>query len=112
MQALVLYFIRKYNSEMGKYGPTFMKKLVDQNILNDKFLIDWFDKTIRLDKDSLMYDKKAEKKFRDLIEKFIEWLKNAESESDDDSSSDDDNSNKDNKDEEENKEEEAPKKSQ
>lgn len=29
MQALVLYFIRKYNSEMGKYGPTFMKKLVD-----------------------------------------------------------------------------------
>lgn len=59
-----------------------------------------------------MYDKKAEKKFRDLIEKFIEWLKNAESESDDDSSSDDDNSNKDNKDEEENKEEEAPKKSQ
>lgn len=35
-----------------------------------------------------MYDKKAEKKFRDLIEKFIEWLRDAESDSSDDSSSD------------------------
>ena len=60
---------------MGKYAPTFMKKMVDESILSEKFLLEWFDKTIRLDKDSQLYDKKAEKKFRDLIEKFIEWLK-------------------------------------
>lgn len=52
-----------------------MKKLVDEKILSEKFVIDWFDKAIRLDKSSTMYDKKAEKKFRDLIEKFVEWMK-------------------------------------
>ena len=75
MQALVLYFIRKYKGELDKYAQTFMKKLVDDNILSEKFVIDWFDKVIRLDKDSKIYDKKAEKKFRDLVEKFVEWLK-------------------------------------
>lgn len=38
-----------------------MKKLVDDNIINEKFLLQWYDKEIRLDKDSLLYDKKAEK---------------------------------------------------
>jgi|688.fasta_scaffold1357675_1 hypothetical protein len=75
LQALVLYFIRKYNEELGKYAQTFMKKLVDEKILSEKFVIDWFDKSIRLDKSSSLYDKKAEKKFRDLIEKFVEWMK-------------------------------------
>ena len=75
MQALVLYFIRKYNAELSKFAATFMKKLVDENILSEKFLLNWFDKTIRLDKDSALYDKKAEKKFRDLIESFIEWMR-------------------------------------
>jgi hypothetical protein len=65
-----------------------MKTLVDQNVLNEKFIIEWFDKTSRLDKESATYDKKAEKKFRDLIEKFVDWLKNADSESDSNSSSD------------------------
>lgn len=86
MQALVLYFIRKYKGELDKYAQTFMKKLVDENILSEKFLIDWFEKVIRLDKDSKIYDKKAEKKFRDLIEKFVEWLKTASSDSGESSS--------------------------
>lgn len=88
MQALVLYFIRKYKGELDKYAQTFMKKLVDENILSEKFVIDWFDKAIRLDKDSKIYDKKAEKKFRDLIEKFVEWLKVASSDSGESSSDD------------------------
>ena len=41
-----------------------------------------------MDKESATYDKKAEKKFRDLIEKFVDWLKTADSESGSDSSSD------------------------
>jgi len=90
MQALCLYFIKKYNTEMSKFAATFMKKLVDENIMSEKFLIDWFDKTIKLDKDSGLYDKKSERKFRELIEAFIEWMKNAESGSDSDSSSSDD----------------------
>ena len=75
MQALVLYFIRKYNSEMGAYAQTFLKKMVDEDVLNEKNLLQWYDKEARLDKESVLYDKKAEKKFRDLVEKFIEWLR-------------------------------------
>lgn len=63
-----------------------MKKLVDENIMNDKFLIQWYEKEIKLDKDSGMYDKKSERKFRELIEKFIEWLKSADSDSGSESS--------------------------
>lgn len=65
-----------------------MKTLVDQNVLTEKFVVGWFDKTFRLDKDSALYDKKAEKKYRDLIETFVNWLKNADSESGSNSSSD------------------------
>lgn len=65
-----------------------MKTLVDQNVLTEKFIIGWFDKTFRLDKESATYDKKAEKKFRDLTEKFVDWLKTADSESGSNSSSD------------------------
>jgi hypothetical protein len=89
MQAVCLYFIKKYNSEMSKFAPTFMKKLVDENILSEKFVIDWFDKNVKLDKESGLYDKKSEKKFRELIEPFVEWMKNAESGSDDSSSEED-----------------------
>jgi hypothetical protein len=68
MQSVCLYFIKKFNSEMSKYGPTFMKKLVDENIMSDKFLIQWYDKEVKLDKDSGLYDKKSERKFRELNE--------------------------------------------
>jgi hypothetical protein len=66
-----------------------MKNLVDENIISEKFLIQWFDKEIRLDKNSYLYDKKAEKTFRDMIEKYIEWLKEASSSGSSDSSDDD-----------------------
>ena len=88
MQAVCLYFIKKYKDDMVKFAPTFMKKLVDENILSKQFVIEWYDKTIKLDKDSGLYDKKSERKFRELIEQFIEWLKNQESDSDSGSDSD------------------------
>jgi len=75
MQSVILYFVRQYKDEMNKFAQTFMKKLVDENILTEKFLCDWFDKEIRLDKLSVLYDKKAEKQFRDMVEQFIEWIK-------------------------------------
>ena len=58
-----------------------MKKLLDESIISEKFLLEWYDKTTRLDKDGALYDKKAEKKFRDLLEDFFNWLQNAEVES-------------------------------
>lgn len=86
MQAIVLYFIKKYNKEMSKYASTFMKKLVDEKVLRASFLINWYDKVERLDKDSMMYDKKSERKFRELNEPFFEWLRKENEQSGDDSS--------------------------
>mmetsp|Transcript_4889 Transcript_4889/g.7331 ORF Transcript_4889/g.7331 Transcript_4889/m.7331 type:complete len:303 (+) Transcript_4889:22-930(+) len=34
MQAVVLYFIRQYNSELSKYAETFMYTLLQENVLN------------------------------------------------------------------------------
>lgn len=39
MQSIVLFFVRKYKDELGKYAATFMKKLVDEDVMNEKFLI-------------------------------------------------------------------------
>lgn len=35
MQSLVLYFIRKYKDELSRFGPTFMKKLLDKNVISE-----------------------------------------------------------------------------
>lgn len=57
-------------------------------MLQEKFLIDWADKNIKLDKDSGLYDKKADRKLRESCENFIEFLKKDDSSDDDDSGSD------------------------
>lgn len=75
LQSVVLYFVRFNKDQLNKYAPTFMKNLVDENIIAEKFLLKWFDKEIRLDKSSFIYDKKAEKTFRDMIQSYIDWLK-------------------------------------
>jgi len=80
MQSLILYFIRKYKDELSRFGPTFIKKLLDNNTISEKYIQEWYDKTTRLDKESMLYDKKAEKKFRDLLTDFVEWMKTAETE--------------------------------
>lgn len=56
---------------MGKFAPTFMKLLYDEEVYSDEFLIKWFNKKRKLDKASVLYNRKAEKAFRGLIEKFI-----------------------------------------
>ena len=58
-----------------------MKKMVDQGLLQKSYILEWFDKERRLDKECTLYDKPAEKKFRDLIEDFVNWLREQESES-------------------------------
>ena len=79
-QSVVLYFIRFYKTELGRFGPTFMKKMLDNNTISEKFILDWYNKEISLDKDSMLRDKNAEKKFRNLIADFFEWLATAETE--------------------------------
>jgi hypothetical protein len=73
LQAVILFFTRKY-PEMGKFATTFMKLLYDQEVYNEDFIIKWFEKRAKLDKTCALYDRKAEKLFRGLIEAFINWL--------------------------------------
>ena len=76
---------------MSKYASTFLKKLVDEKVLRADFLMSWYDKCERLDKESMMYSKKAERKFRELNEAFFEWLrKETEASEDDESESEED----------------------
>ena len=38
MQSLILYFIRKYKDELSRFGPTFLKKLLDNNTISEKYI--------------------------------------------------------------------------
>lgn len=80
MQSLILFFIKKYNDELAKFAPTLLKKLLDNNCAGEKYILDWHDKTIDLDKESMLYSKKSERKFRELTEDFVQWLQSAEAE--------------------------------
>lgn len=74
LQSIILFFIRRYPTEMGQYAATFMKKLYDQDIFSEEFIIKWFNKKAKLDKTCGLYDRKAEKAFRASIKSFVNWL--------------------------------------
>jgi hypothetical protein len=73
MQSIIQYFVRKY-PDQKKYATTFLKTLYDQEILNEEFFLKWHKKKKKLDKTCKLYDRKAEKSFRETIAPFIEWL--------------------------------------
>lgn len=73
LQAIVQYFIRKY-PEQAVYAATFMKLLYDQEIFDEDFIIKWHHRKLRLDKYCIMYDRKAEKLFKEQIASFVQWL--------------------------------------
>ena len=86
-----------------------MKKLIEESVISEKFLHEWDDKTIRLDKDSSMYDKRAEKKFRDLLQDCITWFKTVEMEVGGEDSDDKNEDKEEAAEEEEAADEDAPK---
>jgi hypothetical protein len=75
LQAIILYFTKRYSTEMSKFASTFMKLLVcDQEVFAEAFIIKWFNRKAKLDKACVLYDRKCEKAFRALIEAFVTWL--------------------------------------
>ena len=66
MQCIVLYFIRRYPN-YGVYAGTFCKVLYDNEVFEESFFINWYNRKIKLDKNSAMYDRKAEKSFKEHI---------------------------------------------
>jgi hypothetical protein len=68
-----------------------MKLAYDQSLFTEQFLLGWYEKTIKTDKNSALYNRKYESTMRKACEQFFEWLKTAdEGSSDSDSSSSDD----------------------
>jgi len=43
-------------------------------MIAEDFLIKWFHRKRKLDKDCGLYDRKAEKSFREKITEFVDWL--------------------------------------
>jgi hypothetical protein len=70
LQAIILFFIRKY-PEQGSYSATFMKFLYDEEIYSDDWLIRWYNRKLKLDRSCALNDRKAEKQFKEQIDKFI-----------------------------------------
>lgn len=79
MASVVLYFI-KFNKDHQKFAATFLKTLLDANVISESYMIGWYDKTVEIDKESELYSKRKRKHFNELIEPFINWLKEAETE--------------------------------
>lgn len=73
LQSIVLFFVRRH-PETEKFAGTFMKLLNDQEVFSEEFIIKWFERKGKLDKTCALYDRKAEKEFRQSIASFVKWL--------------------------------------
>ena len=73
LQAIIIFFMVKYPDQQ-KYAATFMTLLYEEEIFSDDFLIKWYNRKLKLDRNCALNDRKSEKKFKELLEKFIEWL--------------------------------------
>ena len=76
-QAIILYFTKKY-PEQKKLAGTFCKVLYDRKVFSDEFLNSWHEGNIKLDKNTKLYDRKADKAFKAEVAPFIEWLQYGE----------------------------------
>ena len=63
---------------MQKFVPAVCKKLYDNSVIEDQFFIKWYEKKLRLDRTSIMYDKRAQDTMRPLLTEFVGWLQSAE----------------------------------
>lgn len=51
-----------------------MNALYEQSVFSVDFICGWHAGDIKSDKHCSLYDRKAEKAFRPLLDKFVEWL--------------------------------------
>lgn len=72
LQALCLYFNK--NQEQQKHLVDFFKLLYKQRLYEDETYKEWFAGNKKLDKNSVLYDRKAEKDVRPQLAAFIDWL--------------------------------------
>lgn len=66
------------SSAISKTAPQLLKALYDTDILDEETIIAWYDST----KKSKMVDKKTSKQIKEASKVFVEWLKTAEEDDD------------------------------
>lgn len=72
MQTILIYFRR--NPDQQKHLVDFFKLLYDQSLYPDSFYVGWYQGTKKLDKNTILHDRKAEKEIKPLLADFIDWL--------------------------------------
>jgi len=76
-QTICQFFINLH-PEMQKFAAALCKKLYDNSVIEDSFFTAWHDKSMKLDRDCILHDRKAETAMRKLLAEFIGWLTSAE----------------------------------
>lgn len=72
LQTIVLFF--RKNVDLQPQIVDFFKLLYEQSLYPDSLYIEWVGGKKRLDKNSILYDRKAEKEIKPLLAAFVEWL--------------------------------------
>ena len=79
-----LYFEPK-DQEIRKFAPTILKFLMEEEIIEEEFLIGWIDKKeelIKQMKEHFLWSDERDERFREIVKQFTEWLKEEEEEDD------------------------------
>ena len=76
-QTTCQYFIN-FNPELQKFAATLCNKFYDNELLTDQFFVDWHAKKLRMDRDSILFDRKAENAMRPLLADFVKYLQEGE----------------------------------
>ena len=77
LQAIIQFFVNRYPEHL-KFAPAFCQKVYNNSFLEDQLFITWYNKTEKLDKDCILYDRKAEKTMRTSLAEFVAWLQSAD----------------------------------
>lgn len=72
LQTIMLYFFK--NPDMQKNLVAFFKLLYEQSLYPDAFYLDWYAGKKKLDKNSILYDRKVEKEIKPQLQEFMDWL--------------------------------------
>lgn len=77
LQAVIQFFVNRYPDTQGS-AAALCKKLYDNSIIEDSLFTGWHTKSVKLNRDCIMYDRKAESTMRPILAEFITWLSSAE----------------------------------
>ncbi len=72
LQTIVLFF--RKNPQFQPQIVDFFKLLYEQSLYPNQTYIDWVGGKKKLDRNSVLYDRKADKEVKPLLAEFIEWL--------------------------------------